>query len=289
MTLQAQRQTQAGQALLKTADQLIQPLGVGQARGQAAAALIQQFEGGVGLLQVQGFLPDLGFEGAVGLLDGLGHGVEAGGQLAQLILGLMVDPRLVLAAAKALGGVDQFLQRADHAALQFVEANQQDDHGDEQCHALNDLLPGLLVFALALQQVDELVELLDEGQGAGLERYGVATLKGRAEGVLPVVLQLLVAAIERLVATVFQHALECLAVEPLLQAFTDAVDCFAIGTGGQVPAQAVGLHAHRACGVDRCRIALAEPGDQAGAQRAGQRQHRDQDHRHARTRGQRAT
>ncbi|MNT72754.1 hypothetical protein D3C72_2113850 [compost metagenome] len=76
-------------------------------------------------------MPDLGFEGAVGLLDGLGHGVEAGGQLAQLILGLMVDPRLVLAAAKALGGVDQFLQRADHAALQFIEADQQDDHGNE--------------------------------------------------------------------------------------------------------------------------------------------------------------
>ncbi|MCY1428556.1 hypothetical protein D9M71_444450 [compost metagenome] len=122
------------------------------------------------------------------------------------------------------------------------------------------------MFALALQQVDELVELLDEGQGAGLECYGIATLKSRGEGVLPVVLQLLVAAIERLVAAVFQHALECLAVEPLLQAFTDAVDCFAIGAGGQVPAQAVGLHAHRARGIDGRCIALAEPSDQTGAQ-----------------------
>ncbi|MNJ68493.1 hypothetical protein D3C77_647470 [compost metagenome] len=75
----------------------------------------------------------------------------------------MIDPSLELATAKALGRIHQFLQRADNAALQFVQANEQDDHGDEQGRALDHLLPGLFMFALALQQVDEMVELFDEG------------------------------------------------------------------------------------------------------------------------------
>ncbi|MNU08187.1 hypothetical protein D3C72_2541180 [compost metagenome] len=65
MPLQAQRQTQARQALLEASDQFIQPFGIGLARRQAAAALVQQFEGGVGLLQVQGLLLNLVFQGAV--------------------------------------------------------------------------------------------------------------------------------------------------------------------------------------------------------------------------------
>ncbi|MNJ54414.1 hypothetical protein D3C77_498510 [compost metagenome] len=142
------------------------------------------------------------------------------------------------------------------------------------------------MFALALQQVDELVELLDEGQGAGLERHGVTALKRRVEGVLPILLQLLVATVEIGVAAVFQHRLEGMAIEPLLQALTDVIDFFAVGAGGQLPAQAIGLHTHGACGVDRRRITLAEPGNQTRAQGTGQRQYRNQDHRNAGARGQ---
>ncbi|MNJ49577.1 hypothetical protein D3C77_448150 [compost metagenome] len=178
----------------------------------------------------------------------------------------MVDPRLELATAKALGGIHQFLQRTDHVALQFVQAYQQDDHGDEQRCALDQLLPGLFVFALALQQIDELVELLDEGQGAGLERRRVVTLQRRDQGLLPKQLKLLVAGFELGVSAIFEYGLERLAVEPLLQALPDAADFFVIGAGGQLPAQAVGLHAHRARGIDGRCIALAEPSDQTGAQ-----------------------
>ncbi|MNQ94994.1 hypothetical protein D3C85_1105340 [compost metagenome] len=120
LSLQAQRQAQTGQALLKAPDQLIQAFGIGQACGQAAAALVQQLESRVGLLQVQGFLPDLSLQGAVRLFDRLGHGVETHGQLAQFILGLMIDPHLEVTATKALGGVHQLFQGHDDPILQFV-------------------------------------------------------------------------------------------------------------------------------------------------------------------------
>ncbi|MNF85780.1 hypothetical protein D3C84_681910 [compost metagenome] len=57
-----------------------------------------------------------------------------------------------------------------------------------------------------------------------------------------------------------------MAVEAILQAVGNAGDVFAGGACRQFPAQVIGLHAHRARGVDRRRIALAEPGDQPGAQ-----------------------
>lgn len=286
LALQAQRQAQPRQALLEAPDQLVQAFGVGQPRGQAAAALIQQLEGGIGLLQVVGLLPHQGFQGAVGLLDGLGHGVEAGGQLAQFVLGLVVDPHLELAATKTLGGLHQFLQRRDHAVLQLVQAQQQDEQGGEQRRALDQLLPGLLMFALALQQADELVQLFDEGQGQGLERRGVVPFQGRLQFVVPALLDLPVAAQQVGVGAVFQHGPERLAVEALLQALADTLDVFGAGAGGQLPAQVVGLHAHRARGIDGRRVALAEPGDQPGAQGTGQRQHGDQDHRQAGAGGQ---
>ncbi|MNR10154.1 hypothetical protein D3C85_1263890 [compost metagenome] len=199
----------------------------------------------------------------------------------------MIDPCLELAAAKALGGIHQFLQRRDHVVLQFIQAEQQDDHGGEQRRTLDHLLPALFMFALALQQADELVELVDEGQGAGLKAGGVATLQGGQQGLLPVVLQLLVTGLQLEVLAVFEHRFQCRAVEPLLQAVADALELDGFGPGGQLPAQVVGLHAHGTGGVDRRRIALAEPGDQPGAERTGQGQHGDQDHRQACARGQR--
>ncbi|MNE30687.1 hypothetical protein D3C80_1242190 [compost metagenome] len=159
-------------------------------------------------MQVQGLLQDLGLQGAVRLFDGFGHGVEAHGQLSQLIRGAIVDPGLEVAPAKALGCLHQLLQRSDHAVLQFVQANQQDDHGGEQGDALDHLLPGLLVLALALQQADEPVQLFDEGQGAGLKRRPVATDQGRMQCLVPVLLDLLVAALQVGIGTVFQHRLE---------------------------------------------------------------------------------
>ncbi|MCY1454133.1 hypothetical protein D9M71_711750 [compost metagenome] len=141
------------------------------------------------------------------------------------------------------------------------------------------------MLALALQEVDELVELFDEGQGAGLESRGITTLQGRVEGLLPVILQPLVAVVELCVAAVVKHCLECLAIETLLQALADVGDFCAVGTRGQFPAQAVGFHAHRACGIDRRGIALAEPGDQAGAQRARQCQYGNQNDRQTSARG----
>ncbi|MNG07019.1 hypothetical protein D3C84_903040 [compost metagenome] len=86
LSLQTQRQAQARQALLEAPDQLIQTFGIGQACGQASAALVQQLEGSIGLLQVQGFLLDLTLKGAMRVFDCLGHGVEAHGQLAQFVL-----------------------------------------------------------------------------------------------------------------------------------------------------------------------------------------------------------
>ena len=129
LSLQAQRQAQAGQALLEAPDQLIQAFGIGQACGQAATALVQQLEGGIGLLQVQGFLLDLTLQGAMRVFDRLGHGVETHGQLAQFVLGLMVDPHLEIAATKALGRVHQLFQGRDDAVLQFVKPDQQDESG----------------------------------------------------------------------------------------------------------------------------------------------------------------
>ncbi|MNF85781.1 hypothetical protein D3C84_681920 [compost metagenome] len=208
LPLQAQRQAQARQALLEAPDQFIQAFGIGQACGQAAAALVQQLEGGIGLLQVQGFLPHLTLQGAVRLFDRLGHGVETRGQLAQLVLGLMIDPHLEITATKALGSQHQLLQGRDHAVLQFIQADQQDDQGGEQGQALDHLLPALLLFTAALQQADELVQLFDEGQGVGLEGRTIAPFQCRAQMLGPVLLELPVADLQSGVRTILQHRLE---------------------------------------------------------------------------------
>ena len=184
LTLQAQRQAQAGQALLEAPDQLIQTFGIGQACGQASTALVQQFKGSIGLLQVQGFLLHLTLKGAMRVFDRLGHGVETHGQLAQFVLGLMVDPHLEIATTKTLGRVHQLFQGRDHAILQFVKPKQQDDHRGEQRQALDNLLPALLLFALALQQVDEMVQLLNEGQGLDLKIGGITALQCRFRNIL---------------------------------------------------------------------------------------------------------
>ena len=222
---------------------------------------------------------DLAFKRAVRLLDRLGHGVETGGQLAQFVMGLMVDPHLELAATKALGGGHQLLQRRDDAILQFVKPEQQDDQRSEQGQALNDLLPALLLLALALEQADELVQLFDEGQGHGLKSTCIATLKCRVQIILPALLDLPIADLQIGGRAIFQHRLEGMAIEAGLQAVSDGSDFFAGSASGQFPAQVVSLHAHRASGIDGGGIALAEPGDQSGAQRAGQGEDGDEDHR----------
>ncbi|MNN79698.1 hypothetical protein D3C81_1963650 [compost metagenome] len=64
------------------------------------------------------------------------------------------------------------------------------------------------MLALALQQADEPVQLFDEGQGAGLKRRPVATDQSRMQCLVPVLLDLLVAALQVGIGTVFQHRLE---------------------------------------------------------------------------------
>ncbi len=187
---------------------------------------------------------------------------------------------------KLLGGLDQFPQRGHHAALQFVQANQQDDHGGKQGRPLNHLLPGLLLLALALQQADEPVQLFNEGLGAGLKCRRIAADQRRMQVFVPGLLELLVAALQVGIGAVVQHGLEGLAGEALLQALCNAGEFFGVGPRGQFPAQVIGLHAHRACGVDRRRVALAEPGNQASAQRTGEGEHGNQDHRETCARGQ---
>ena len=278
VALQAQRQAQPRQAFLEAPDQFVQALGIGQARGQAAAALVQQLEGGVGLLQVEGLEAHLAFQGAVGRLDGLGHGVEAQGQLPQLIVGAVVDPGLEVAVAKAPGGLYQFLQRVDHAVLQFIQADQQDDQRAEQRQALDALLPALFAFALLLQQADELIHLLDECRRAGLELRRITARQGRAQLVVPALLDLLVALQQGAVRAVFQHRFERVAVESPLQALGDGVDLFGRRGGGEPPAEVVGLHTHGAGGVDCGGVALTEPGDQPRTQGTGKGQDSDQDH-----------
>ncbi len=125
-------------------------------------------------------MPDLTFQSAVRLFDRFGHGVETGGQLAQLVLGLMVDPHLEVAATKALGCVHQLLEGRDDTVLQLVQPDQQDNHGGEQGHALDRLLPALLLFTLTLQQIDELVQLLNEGMSLDLKGCRITALKCRA-------------------------------------------------------------------------------------------------------------
>ncbi|MNI22606.1 hypothetical protein D3C73_761640 [compost metagenome] len=244
LALQAQGQAQAGQALLEAPDQVIQAFGVGQARGQVTAALVQQLQRRIGLLQVQGFLLNLAFEGAMGFFDGLGHGVEAGRQLAQFVVGLVVDAHLEIAATKTLGRIHQLPERRDHAVLQFVQANQQNEHGAEQRHALDELLPALLLFALALQKADELVQPFDEGLRLGLEGHGIATLQCRVQHLAPLLLYLPVADLQCGGRAIFQHGLERLAVKAPLQAGGDVGDFAGGGTGGELPAQVVSLHAH---------------------------------------------
>ena len=284
--LQAQRQAQARQAFLETPDQFVEAFGVGQARGQAAAALVEQFQGGVGLLQVEGFVLHLAFQGAMGMLDGFGQGVEAQGQLPQFVLGAVIDPGLVVTLTKAPGGVHQFLQGRDHAVLQFIQPQQQDDQGAEQRQALDQLLPALFVLTLLLQQADELVQLFDKGRCALAKERAVAALDGRAQFLVPVLLDLPVALLQGAVGAVFQYRFQGLAVQAPLQALGDGLDLVGGGMVGEFPAQVVGLHAHRACGVDGRAIALAEPGDQPGAQGTGQGQDRNQDHRDTGPRGQ---
>ncbi|MNF84720.1 hypothetical protein D3C84_670950 [compost metagenome] len=137
-----------------------------------------------------------------------GHGVEARGQLAQFVLGLMVDPHLEITASKALGCVHQFLEGRDDAVLQLVQTDQQDNHGGEQRHALDHLLPALLLLALALEQADELVQLLNERPGLGLKRHGIAAFQCRAQRLAPLLLELPIAGLQRGGRAIFQHGLE---------------------------------------------------------------------------------
>lgn len=191
----------------------------------------------------------------------------------------MIDPGLVIPLTKAPGGVHQFLQGGDHAVLQFIQSKQQDDQRAEQRQALDQLLPALFVLALLLQQADELVQLLDKGWRAFAEEGAVVALDGRAQLLVPVLLDLPVALLQGAVGAVFQYRFQRLAVEAPLQALSDGLDLVGGGMVGELPAQVVGLHAHRACGVDGRAIALAEPGDQPGAQGTGQGQDCNQDHR----------
>ena len=69
-------------------------------------------------------------------------------------------------------------------------------------------MPALLLFALALQQVDELVQLFNEGQGLDLKIGGIAALQCRAQILVPLLLDLPVADLQRGGRAIFQHRLE---------------------------------------------------------------------------------
>ena len=106
------------------------------------------------------------------------------------------------------------------------------------------MLPALLLFALLLQQADEVVQLLDERRGVELEKRRVAAYQRWAQRVVPALLDLLVTLQQRAAWAVFQHGFEGLAVETALQAARDRVNLVGRRGGGEFPAQVVGLHAY---------------------------------------------
>ncbi|MNF88913.1 hypothetical protein D3C84_714170 [compost metagenome] len=120
----------------------------------------------------------------------------------------MVDPCLKITATKALGGLHQFLEGCDDSVLQLVQADQQDNDGGEQGHALDHLLPALLLLALALQQADELVQLFNEQRGLGQEGCCIAALQRRLQCFAPLVLDLPITHLQRSARAIVEHGFE---------------------------------------------------------------------------------
>ena len=119
---------------------------------------------------------------------------------------------------------------------------------------------------------------IDEAIGLVEKVPAVITGQGRAQVVAPVALQLQVGALQRCLRVALQHLVQVGAVQALFEAGHQGVDLLARRLGFELPAQLIGGHAQGAGGVDGGGIVLAEPGNHAGTEGAGQGEDGNQQH-----------